>query len=192
MATERAETEQVRQWVLDHGDALYRYAVSMVRDQTKAEDLVQDTFLAALKATSKFAGRSNPRTWLIGILRHKILDAFRRESLEAKHTASSDEDVDADLFDAQGRWLKPPAAVSDDPHQVLASREFEKALNGCLDRLDGPKRAAILLRAFEGLSSQEVCKELEITPTNLWVLVHRARGILRRCLEQNWFGPREF
>ena len=184
------DAEQIKQWVHEHGDAMYRYALSMVRDRTKAEDMVQEAFLAAIKSASGFGGRSNPRTWLVGILRHKILDSFRREALEAKYAAEGD--FDDDLFDPQGRWINPPAPVPDDPHETLSNREFVETLNACLDRLDAAKRAVIMLRAFEGLSAKEVCKELEITPTNLWVLVHRARGLLRRCLEQNWYGEREF
>ncbi len=190
MASSGSSSEQVKQWVVEHGDALHRYALSMVRDVATAEDLVQDTFLAALKAETKFRGRSNPRTWLTGILRHKIVDHFRVKTKEASYTGEAIE-LDSELFDSQGRWIDPPSNWPTDPHQRLAGMQFREALNQCLNRLDDAKRAVIMLRAFEGLSSEEVCKELAITPTNLWVLAHRARETLRRCLDKHWFGEKE-
>ncbi len=191
MASSGSSSEQVKQWVVEHGDALHRYAFSMVRDKATAEDLVQDTFLAALKAERKFRGKSNPRTWLTGILRHKIVDHFRSKTKEASFTASDILELESEMFDAQGRWLTPPSNWPTDPHQRLAGRQFRETLNQCLNRLDEAKRAVIMLRAFEGLSSEEVCKELAITPTNLWVLAHRARETLRRCLDKHWFGDKE-
>lgn len=191
MASGTSSSERVKEWVVEHGDALHRYALSMVRDPATAEDLVQDAFLAALKAAPKFRGRSNPRTWLTGILRHKIVDYFRTKAKEASYTATDVLELDAELFDAQGRWVDPPSNWPLDPHQSLAGRQFRQTLNQCLARLDQAKRAVIMLRAFEGLSSEEVCKELAITPTNLWVLAHRARENLRRCLDKYWFGDKE-
>lgn len=191
MASHPPSAEQIRQWLADHGDLLYRYAVSLVRDRATAEELVQETFLAALKSARRFRGRSTPQTWLTGILRHKVMDHFRSLARRANVSAVDLDDLDQQVFDAKGAWLTPPAPWPSDPHSVLKDCEFREVLNRCLDKLDAVKRGVIMLRVFEELSSKEVCKELGITATNLWVLMHRARGALRDCLEKNWFGGQE-
>ncbi len=176
------------QWIEDHSYALYRYALSLVRDSSVAEDLVQDTLLAGWRSAKRFRGESNPRTWLSGILRHKAMDHFRRSFREESYQQLPDSGYPAqDLFNQTGRWKESLSSWSADPHQALESAEFREVLSDCLSRLDDRKRTAITLQAFGDLSTGQICKELGVTPTNLWVLAHRGRESLRRCLEKNWF-----
>ncbi len=176
-------------WVEEHGNVLFRYALVRLRDEHIAEELVQETFLAALQARERFAGGSSVRTWLIGILKHKILDQFRRES---RMVATDDDESPGyednclveNSFSSAGRWS---ATLSDwgDPEQTMENGQFWTVLQYCLDHL--PKRLArlfVLREVMEG-GTEEICKELAITPTNLWTMLYRARLGLRQCLEQN-------
>ena len=173
------------QWAEAYGDDLLRYAVLRVGDRDTALDLVQDTFLAALKARESFSGRSAPRTWLVGILKHKIIDHFRRG---ARDPAAPGTDPGEDLFDAKGRWKIPPAAWRDDPSEALGRQQFWATLQRCLTHLSPKMSSAFTLRELEGLATEELCNVLSVTPTNLWVILHRARLGLRRCLEGSGFG----
>jgi RNA polymerase sigma-70 factor (TIGR02943 family) len=181
------------EWVDLHGDSLFRYALLRTRDPRVAEDLVQETFLAALQDRAQFAGRSSERTWLIGILKHKILDYFRQTSRES--TLDSDDqkttEVVADLFDDQGYWQSPATAPknwTEDPSQILERKEFWDVLAHCMAALSPRQAQAFSLREIDDLDSEEICKLLNISATNLWVMLHRARSHLRRCLEIHYMG----
>ena len=163
---------------------LVRYASLQLRDSHAAEDAVQETLVAALAGEASFAGRSNLRTWLTGILKHKIVDAIRRMSREAP--AASEEDFEA-LFDERGHWIDPPAAWAD-PDAALDQKAFFAALEMCLRRLPEKTSQAFLMREHLGLETDEICKELAVTPTHCWVLLYRARMALRECLNKEWFG----
>ncbi|HEY9197930.1 MAG TPA: sigma-70 family RNA polymerase sigma factor [Gammaproteobacteria bacterium] len=178
-------------WLDEHGDALYRYALLRLRNADQAEELVQETFVAALQARERFSGGASVRTWLIGILKHKILDQFRRDAREtALDDSASDDDyagLAEDSFAADGHWSLRPADWGD-PHAALEAGQFWAALQYCLDRL--PKRLARLfvLREVMEEGTEEICQELTITPTNLWTMLYRARLGLRQCLDRNWVG----
>jgi len=163
---------------------LLRYATLQLRDAAAAEDAVQETLLAALAGETGFAGRSNLRTWLTGILKHKIVDAIRRMSRET--AVGTDEEFDA-LFDERGHWIDMPRAWTD-PDASLEQKEFFAVLEECLARLPAKTSQAFMLREHMGLETTDICKELSVTPTHVWVLLHRARLALRMCLETNWFG----
>jgi len=163
---------------------LLRYATLQLRDAHAAEDAVQETLLAALAGEASFAGRSNLRTWLTGILKHKIIDAIRRMSRET--TSASEEEFDA-LFDQRGHWIEMPQAWPD-PDASLDQKQFFKVLEECLDKLPAKTSRAFMMREHMGFETGDICKELAITPTHCWVLLHRARLALRLCLEMNWFG----
>jgi len=165
---------------------LLRYASLQLRDPHAAEDAVQETLLAALAGEASFAGRSNLRTWLTGILKHKIIDAIRRLSRES--TTMDLEDLDA-LFAEDGHWVDPPAAWSD-PDASLEQKRFFAALEACLERLPQKIAQAFMMREHLGFETAEICKELAITPTHCWVLLYRARMALRECLEKDWFGKK--
>jgi RNA polymerase sigma-70 factor (ECF subfamily) len=180
------------QWLDRHGAALYRYALTHLRDPHLAEEAVQETLLAALRSRDRFAGGSSPRTWLIGILKHKIIDQFRRsarevtlddpERFEAEDLAAAD-----DCFAADGHWETPPSDWGD-PVKALEGTQFWTLLQRCLDAL--PERLArlFLLREVMEEDTEHICQELAITPTNLWTMLYRARLRLRDCLDGQWSG----
>jgi len=168
---------------------LLRYATLQLRDSAAAEDAVQETLLAALAGEAGFGGRSNLRTWLTGILKHKIVDAVRRMTRETALGSGGDEgsaDFDA-LFDERGHWIEMPGAWSD-PDASLDQKRFFAALELCLSRLPVKTAQTFLMREHMGLETDEICKELAITATHCWVLLYRARMALRECLTKEWFG----
>jgi RNA polymerase sigma-70 factor (ECF subfamily) len=162
---------------------LLRYAALQLRDAAAAEDAVQETLLAALAGETSFAGRSNLRTWLTGILKHKIVDTIRRSSREP---TLPEEDFDA-LFDARGHWIEMPSAWPD-PDTSLGQKQFFAVLEDCLAKLPAKTARTFMMREHMGFETDDICKELAITPTHCWVLLHRARLALRICLDMNWFG----
>jgi len=163
---------------------LLRYASLQLRDAQAAEDAVQDTLLAALAGESGFGQRASLRTWLTGILKHKIIDAIRRTSREAP--AAGEDEFDA-LFDERGHWIEMPGAWSD-PDASLGQARFFAALELCLSRLPAKTARTFMMREHMGLETDEICKELAITSTHCWVLLYRARMALRECLTKEWFG----
>ncbi|MBN1674570.1 MAG: sigma-70 family RNA polymerase sigma factor [Kiritimatiellae bacterium] len=176
-------------WVDRYGDYLYRYALVRVHNPKAAEDLVQETFLAALNAMKDFSGRSSEKTWLIGILKHKIVDYFRKSSREyAVEDPEAAGDPAEDSFDRKGEWKVKPSEWTTDPSLALEQQEFMDVLQECLSALPGRLGHAFVLREMEDMTSDEICKVLDITPTNLWVVLHRARLRLKSCLEANWLA----
>jgi len=165
---------------------LLRYASMELRNSDAAEDAVQETLLAALAAEASFAGRSNLRTWLTGILKHKIIDTIRRTSrerpLESLDGESTIDDLEA-LFDETGHWREPPQAW---PEQALQEKQFLQALEKCLAALPPRTGQVFLMREHLGFDTPDICKELGITSTHCWVLLYRARMALRECLEKGW------
>lgn len=188
--TVRPPSVSSERWVDEHGDTLYRYALSRLSgDAHAAEDAVQETFLAAVKARKTFRGDSAERTWLIGILRHKIVDYIRKESRMCPQGDLSPEDSPEDhLFDPAGKWRSGLQSWQSRPDQVLEQSEFQEVLRGCIENLPKTAAAAFSLREMENQSTEEICKVLNVSATNLWVLLHRARLRLQSCLHINWFG----
>ncbi len=178
-------------WLDDHGDALFRYALLRLRDREKAEDAVQECLLAALAARERFEGQSSERTWLIGILKRKIVDAIRRSSRESPvEDPEAAQSAGEGFFDNRGFWRALPARWKGDPGQSIEDREFWDIFRRCIEKLPVRLADAFLLREMDQMKSDEVCQVLSITPTNLWAQLHRARLGLRRCLETHWFAGR--
>ncbi len=175
------ELEQLRPYLL-------RYAQLQLRDRESAEDVVQETLLAALESRARFEGKSSARTWLTGILKHNIIDLIRRRSREQPLAAGEDE-LEADLVDAlfrgDGHWQQPPSDWGS-PARALENKRFREAFELCTKVM--PERAArvFMMREVLEMTTEEICKELAITPTNLWVILHRARLSLRECIEIKW------
>ena len=167
---------------------LIRFAHAQLRNEAWAEDAVSETVLAALAKPQAFAGQSQLKTWLVGILKHKLIDQIRRHSREVSATTHDDEeDIDGSLFDASGHWRDAPAEWGD-PEVACGRREFFEVLEACVEKLPGVQGRVFMMREWLELDSLEICKELAITPTNLWVLLHRARLRLQLCLQERWFG----
>lgn len=167
---------------------LLKYARLQLRNPAWAEDAVSETLLAALEKPQSFAGGSQLKTWLIGILKHKLIDQIRRNSREMSTTASTEdgEDLDELLFAANGHWREAQHDWGD-PEAVLRQLDFMKVLEACVEKLPGQQGRLFMMREWLELESDEICKELAITPTNLWVMLHRARLRLRDCLQSGWF-----
>jgi RNA polymerase sigma-70 factor (TIGR02943 family) len=168
---------------------LLKFARLQLRNPAWAEDAVSETMLAALEKPQAFAGNSQLKTWLIGILKHKLIDQIRRNSRELSTTAASDdgEDLDDLMFTADGHWREAQHDWGN-PEDVLRQVDFMKVLEACVEKLPGQQGRLFMMREWLELESDEICKELVITPTNLWVMLHRARLRLRDCLQMNWFA----
>ncbi|GAB4369250.1 MAG: sigma-70 family RNA polymerase sigma factor [Deltaproteobacteria bacterium] len=178
-------------WVDRYGDYLFRYAMPRVRDRSSAEDLVQETFLAALKSRGSFSGKSSEATWLVGILKHKIADHFRRQSREGSLPGGTFPDLPVDdPFNSAGRWETGPTDWGGNPADLYREKKFIDQITKCLAMLPPTQASAFTLREISGFDTGEICKILSVTDTNLWVILHRARMRLRRCLETHWFQKR--
>lgn len=181
-------------WLEQHGDYLFKYAVFRLRDSVAAEDVVQETFLAALKAYERFEGRGSERTWLVGILKHKITDHFRRSTREAPiGEVEAESDDHPEFFRQAGEWIghwdlnHAPTDWHANPAELVEQSDFWRVFTDCLSPLPQRTASVFTLREVDGLSSDEICETLGITANNLWVILHRARLHLRNCLELNWF-----
>ncbi len=184
-------TLSFEQQLVDSRTYLMRFARLQLRNDAWAEDAVSETVLAALAKPQSFGNRSQLKTWLVGILKHKIIDALRHHSREAC-TLDKQEDSDADpldfiAFKADGHFSEAPADWGN-PEQQASSRQFFEMLEACSSKLPPVQGRLFLMREWLELSSEEICKELGLTPTNLYVQLHRARLRLRECLELNWFA----
>lgn len=178
-------------WLDEHGSALYAFALLHVRDSQRAEDLVQETLLAAIQGCERFRGDASVRTWLTGILKHKIVDEFRRLSREAPGPDSAEAAWEAaearraaEDFTDDGRWREPPAEWGD-PERDLSREQFWALVERCLNGLSPRLARLFVLRELWEMETEEVCKALAVTPANLWTMLHRARHGMRRCLERN-------
>jgi RNA polymerase sigma-70 factor, ECF subfamily len=181
-------------WVDEHGDYLFRFALARVRDASVAEDVVQEGLLAALQSMPSYSGKASERTWLTSIVRHKVLDHFRRTSRQVQFT---DEDLDIGesekFFDRPDEWnghwavALRPVYPDSSPEDVVERSDFWKVLNGCLGALPERVASVFALREMDGLSTEEVCELLSLSSSNFWVIMHRARMQLRRCVEIKWF-----
>ncbi|MFY9271070.1 MAG: sigma-70 family RNA polymerase sigma factor [Candidatus Manganitrophaceae bacterium] len=179
-------------WVESYGDILYRFALLRLRDPKLAEDAVQETLLSALQSHDRFLGQSSEQSWLIGILKHKIIDHFRKTGRESpmEEIAPFGEESEG-VFDENGHWRRDetgPAEWNADPETLLERKEFWVTLDRCLEKLPARMANVFTLREIDGIESGAVCTALNISPSNLWVLMHRARMQLRQCLETHFFG----
>jgi RNA polymerase sigma-70 factor (ECF subfamily) len=176
-------------WLDRHGDYLYRYALLRLRHAQDAEDLVQETLLAGFRARERFAGRSAVRSWLTAILKRKIVDWHRAKGRrERALDPRPAEDFLDDLFDERGKWRVSPTAWETAPEALLERKEFWQVLRRCLGRLPARLAHVFTLREIEERSNKDVRQTLQVSPSNLWVLLHRARVGLSRCLDLHWFG----
>lgn len=181
-------------WVDEHGDCLFRFALLRLRDETLAEDMVQEALLSAIQSLKSYGGRCAERTWLTGILKHKIIDHYRKNS---KQVQIGDEETDLSSLDHfferpdefDGHWAIPlrPVDPEQSPDQVFERREFWRIMEKCLSAMPGRIANIFVLREIDGLTSDEICDVLQLSANNFWVIMHRARMQLRRCIEIKWF-----
>jgi RNA polymerase sigma-70 factor (ECF subfamily) len=180
-------------WVERYGDDLYRFALSRVADEVCAEELVQESLLSALNGLAAFRGESSERTWLFLILRRKLIDFYRRQ---ARHPVVSLDQVtpdgpsEAEFFHPEdGHWREAHYPTSwQSADGALEQAELHQTLQGCQDKLPTQHAAVFALRFVEELTAEEICKELSLSTSNYWVIIHRAKLQLRRCLEKQGLG----
>jgi len=179
------------QQVADLRDYLLKFARLQLRNEAWAEDAVSEVILAALAKPQAFENRSQLKTWLVGILKHKVIDALRQHGREVSQSDSNEDSNEDPLdylgFKADGHFTEPPADWGN-PEQQTSSRQFFEVLEICTNQLPAVQGRLFLMREWLELSSEEICKELGLTSTNLYVQLHRARLRLRECLELNWYG----
>lgn len=174
-------------WVDNHADYLYNYAIVRINKEDLAKDLVQETFFAGLKSAKNFKGEASERTWLVSILKRKIVDYYR-----AINSKKGRAEVKINFYsdgEQEGNWLEErvPQNWDNEAEKTIENEELKTTLDDCIDNL--PERYAMVFRmkTIQEFETETICKELSINPSNLWVIIHRARTQLRKCLEDNWF-----
>jgi len=175
-----------KRWVDDFSEALLNRAIYKTGNKVVAQDIVQDTFYAAFKSYERFEGRSNPKTWLFSILNNKIVDHYRAVYTKKEKSMSSSL---SQMFNEHGEWKKeamPRDWEMDEEENLADNTEFRELLQECLQNLPEAGFTAIQNKYFEEKHSKEICKELNITSTNYWQIIHRAKLQLRKCLENGW------
>ncbi|WP_029646512.1 sigma-70 family RNA polymerase sigma factor [Methylomicrobium lacus] len=184
----KATSQLTEALLAEHRPVLFRYALLQLRDSELADDAVQETLLAAWQSASNFEGKAGLRTWLIGILKHKIADHWRHSAREAVslEVDFTDNDVD-DFFMNNGHWNGGPSTWND-PEAALKQQEFWGIYETCQNNLPPRMAQVFMLRELVGLEANEVCRETGLSDANYWVLMHRARLRLRECLEIRWFN----
>ncbi len=173
-------------WVDLYGDDLYRYAMSRLRDAEAAEEVVQETFVSGLRYVEQYSGKGSEGGWLMGILKRKIIDLVRSRTRATSLTNDDGSDPSEALFDQSGRWREDIRSAGYQPLDSLERVEFWKILRKCMDTLPARHAGVFTLREMEDESTEKICKELEITPSNLWVILYRARLQLANCMKTRW------
>lgn len=182
-----AEALDPEDWVDAYGDYFFRYAKSRLRDANAAEEVVQETFMAGIRYQDNYAGRGSQRAWLMTILRRKMVDHIRSRNRILEQSWAGETDPTALLFDENGRW-KPGVLPKIEPGQNLESSELWQIVKGCLGKLPPGQADVFTLSVIEEMDSENICKELDISPSNLWVRLHRARLGLAKCVGSKWMS----
>ncbi len=174
------------QWVAKYSDALYSYTLMRVNDSGIAEDIVQDTFLSAWRNRLNYKGEASEKNWLYTICKHKIIDHYRKKGrniITYAETNNTD-----NFFDEAEHWTQAdkPKEWGMDYEQPVEKKEFYGILEMCKTKMQQMQRSVFVMKYLDDLDAEEICKVLGITPSNYWVLIHRAKLSLRNCLEKNW------
>ncbi|PIF00786.1 MAG: RNA polymerase subunit sigma-70 [Maribacter sp.] len=174
-------------WVDKYADYLFNYAVTRVNDTEIAKDLVQETFFSGLKSAANYKGMATERTWLVSILKRKVFDHYRKTNsnkgkAEVRMGYSSQMDTDGDWLEEQ---VTDPLGISGSGD--IENGELGLAIQECISRLPKKQSLVFTLKTIQGMHTEDICKELGINPSNLWVMIHRARTALMDCLNKNWF-----
>jgi RNA polymerase sigma-70 factor (ECF subfamily) len=186
-------TLQPSKWLDLYGDYLYSYAVLKVGSASVAEDLVQDTFLSAIRAKGTFQGNSTEKTWLVAILKNKIIDYYRKKDVlkdAREYLADTEQEFSNHFFEpVLGHWLREtaPVAWSESADAKLNHAEFDKVLQFCIQKMPSKIALVFIAKFIDEEETEEICKVHKITSSNYWVIVHRAKVLLRSCLDRNWF-----
>lgn len=174
-------------WIDLYGDYLYNYAFMRIDDKEMAKDLVQETFFSGLKGKDNFRREASEKTWLVSILKRKIIDNYRKIN-----SAKGKKEVRVNFYsegDKKGHWLEEsvPSEWGNDTDRKIENKELKNVLDQCIKSLPEKYRIVFLLKTVQNYETEEICNEMDISPSNLWVIIHRARLQLRKCIEENWF-----
>ena len=175
-------------WIHNYADYLFNYAVVRVNDGDLAKDLVQETFFAGLKSAKNFLGKSTERTWLVSILKRKVIDHYRKTN-----SKKGQAEVRMNFYDTgenEGSWIEErvPQSWDNASEKTIENQELKTQLEVCIDNLPEKYAMVFRMKTIQEFETEEICKELDITASNLWVIIHRARTQLRKCMEDNWFN----
>ncbi len=179
------DRHEIQSWVEEYGDLLYRFALSRVYNETLAEDLVQSTYLAAIKGFKNFSGDSSPKTWLFGILKHKIIDHFRKKKFISLDEIKDLDRVFHSFFDEKGKWKKDPQLWNLTPERILEEKELKDILWECIRALPEKLQQIYILREIEGELTNYICDKFELSISNFGVIMHRLRHKLYDCFFEN-------
>lgn len=174
-------------WVDRYADYLFNYAVSRVGDAERAKDLVQETFIAGLQSAKRFEGKAAERTWLVAILKRKIIDHYRKSNT---HKGKAEVKMQfPESSEREGDWLEAMAADPDSlrENDPIENEELGLAIQRCISDLPRQQARVFEMKTMRGMATEDVCNELNIKPSNLWVIIHRARTALMGCLSETWF-----
>jgi RNA polymerase sigma-70 factor (ECF subfamily) len=182
--------DALRQSLGELQPTLLRIARLQLRNDAWAEDVVSETLISALEGVDRFGGQSQLKTWVVGILKHKIIDQFRRSgrevSIEAQ-TESAEVESFEELFTDDGHRQHEPLDWGN-PEATLSRTQFLEILQVCIDELPATLARVFMMREWLEFETSQICKELKITSTNCFVMLHRSRMRLRECLELRWFA----
>ena len=184
----KSNNDIIAELFINYSDYLYNYAITRVNDIHTTEDLVQETFISALKGYDAFQSKSKESTWLIAILKNKIIDHYRKKSKNYYQQSLDEMQIMDDFFNSNGSWQtdQRPSRWDMDVDKAIEQREFYEILQQCLIRLNDIQRMVFAMKHLDDEDTDEICKELNITATNYWVIIHRAKLQLRKCMETNW------
>lgn len=177
--------------IYEYADEMFRFTFSRIPNREEAEDIVQNTFLAAHQHSAKFDGRSSAKTWIYAILKNKIADYFRQRFRQTAFVdlSNHNDGIPGEYFDQFGDWDQRyrPSSWQDEPEHLLDNVHFNKVFRQCMDELPPRWQVAVNSKYIDDRDSNEICQELEVSPSNYWQILHRAKLQLRYCLEQLWF-----
>lgn len=178
------------EWLHEYGDSLFRYAVLHLKDKSAAEDAVQDTLLSAYRAREQFQNKSSLKTWLMTILKNKVIDIIRKKQRDIHILVESidDDPVVQEHFNSFGIWSKYLNSWGSNPEKLYEQKDFVSQLQSCMDKLPEKLRQVFILKNVDDLSTDEICDFLSINADNVWVILYRARLRLRKCVDVNWFN----
>ncbi|RED48466.1 sigma-70 family RNA polymerase sigma factor [Seonamhaeicola aphaedonensis] len=173
-------------WIDSYSDYLYNYTIARINDREVAQDLVQDTFLAGLKSMKNFKGEASERTWLISILKRKIIDHYRKIN---SNKGKAEVRINYKDEESEGDWLEERVADPFDKtaEDTMQNSELGNAIYNCLSKLPLKQADVFKMKTIQGIETEVICNELNITASNLWVIIHRARTAMADCLKENWF-----
>ena len=186
--TNTSNTLSPNKWIDDYADYLFNYAITRVNNSDIAKDLVQETFFAGLKSAKNFQGKSTERTWLVSILKRKVIDYYRK--INSKKGQAEVRMSFYDDGENEGNWIEEhvPQSWTSEVEKNIENNELKSQLDQCIDKLPEKYAMVFRMKTIHEFDTKEICKELNITPSNLWVIIHRARTQLRNCMEKNWFN----